>query len=76
MPKKRLTEDQYLAELNRRLKQDEDYEQGMEFLPWPPGSTGKGMSGYHMAGRFEQHDWVGIYARVAHEVRDEFDLQL
>jgi hypothetical protein len=32
MPKQRLTEDQYLAELNRQLLTDDDYEVGMAFL--------------------------------------------
>jgi hypothetical protein len=74
MAKQRLTEDQYLAELNRRLREDEDYEEGMEFLSWPLGATGKGMTGYHMAGRFENYHWVGIYARVAHKVREDCEL--
>ena len=76
MPKQRITEDEYLAELNRELRDDEEYEEGMNFLPWPPGSSGKGMTGYNMAARFENSHWVGIYARVAHKVRERFELQV
>lgn len=74
MPKQRVTEDQYLSKLNECLRVDEDYEQGMEFLPWPPGTSGKGMSGYTMTGRFTNWQWLGIYARVAHKVADEFEI--
>jgi len=76
MAKKRLTEDEYLAELNRQLQQHKDFRNGMAFLPWPQGATGKAMTGYHMAGRFENWDWVGIYAQVAHKVREECELAI
>lgn len=74
MAKKRLTEDQYLAELNRELRAHKDYKPGMEFVAWPPNSTGKGMTGYDMKGRFDNWEWIGIYANVAHKVRDSYEL--
>lgn len=74
MPKQKVTEDQYIVELNKALQADEDYEEGMEFVPAPPGSSGKGMTGYNMRGRFDHWHWVGIYARVANKVREKFEL--
>jgi hypothetical protein len=68
----RVTEDQYLTELNRALREDEDYQEGMEFLPSPPGSHGREMRGYTFAGRFEKPGWTGVYARVAHKVAERF----
>ena len=74
MPKQRVTEDQYLAELNRQLQEDEDFEEGMEFLPAPDGSSGRAMSGYTMRGKFTNWNWIGIYARIAHRVADDFEI--
>ena len=74
MAKKQLTEDQYLAELNRQLKEDEDYENGMAFTASPPGATGKAMSGYHMTVPFKRYDWIPIYARVSQKVSENFQL--
>ena len=58
MAKGRLNEDQYLAELNRRLKEHEMYEEGMAFIPFPEGSSGSGMSGYSITGPF---NLTGVY---------------
>lgn len=74
MAKKRITEDQHLAELNRELRKDEEFMRGMEFLPSPPGSSGREMSGYTVTGRFQNFQWLGIYARVAHKVAEQFEL--
>lgn len=74
MAKQRITEDQYLAELNRQLREDEDFEEGMEFVAWPEGSSGHHMTGYDMRGKFENWHWIGVYARVAHKVAERFHI--
>ena len=73
MAKPLLTPDQHIAEMNRRLGQHPAYRAGMDFLPYPEGSTGPGMSGYTFAGPFEL---TGVYAQIAHDVAQEFDLML
>jgi hypothetical protein len=71
MPKPPLTADQHIAEMNRQLRQQEYYRQGMAFMPYPEGATGRAMSGYSVTGPF---DLIGIYAQVAHQVSEQFDL--
>lgn len=71
MPKHRLTKDEYIAELNRQLSLDEQYQGGMEFLPAPPDASGSEMTGYDMAGPLE---WRDIYSRVAAKVREKFEV--
>ena len=73
MSKTRITADQYLEELNRHLREDKAFEDGMEFLPSPPGSSGAEMSGYSMTGRFTNWHWIGVYARVAHKVEEKYE---
>jgi hypothetical protein len=68
MTKKVVTEDQYLEELNRRLKMDEMYEPGMEFIPHPPGAIGSQMSGYSSK--------IGEYGRISFEVSQEFEIKV
>lgn len=73
MIKKKITEDQYLEELNRRLRMDEMYEKGMEFVPRPPGAVGSEMSGYSRTGPASK---VGEYARISYQVSQEFEIQI
>ena len=73
MIKKKITEDQYLEELNRRLRMDEMYEKGMEFVPHPPGATGSEISGYSVIGPTSK---IGEYARISYQVSKEFVIQL
>lgn len=69
----KVTEDQYLNELNRRLKVDEMYEAGMEFIPHPPGAVGSQMSGYSVTGPASK---IGEYARIAYQVSQEFEIKV
>ncbi len=71
MPKPQLNEDQYLAELNQQLRNHESFREGMAFVPYPEGTTGRAMSGYTVTGPFE---FMGIYAQVAHQVAAQFYL--
>ena len=73
MAKPKLTPDQHIAELNRRLRQHEYYRKGMAFVPSPPNSSGRKMSGYTVTGPY---GLMGVYAQVAHQVSDEFDLDV
>lgn len=73
MAKKQLTEDEYIAELNRRLRDHPHYEEGMAFEPSPPGSTGKRMSGYSTKGPWSK---TIIYADVAHKVATDCELKI
>lgn len=70
---KLLTPDQYIAEMNRRLEQHRDYHKGMAFVPYPEGATGSSMSGYSVTGPF---GLMGIYAQVANEVTQDYDLKV
>jgi hypothetical protein len=69
--KPRLNEDQYLAELNRQLREHEYFREGMAFVPSPEGATGRAMSGYSVTGPF---GLLGVYAQVAHRVGEQFDI--
>ncbi len=73
MFKPTLDENQYIAELNRQLRQHEQYHEGMEFIPYPLGARGKAMSGYTVTGPF---GLMGVYAQVAHNVGEQFDLAM
>ena len=72
MAKETLSEDEYLAELNRRLKGQERYIDGMAFIPYPDGAKGREMSGYTVTGPFTL---MGVYAQVAHSVESDFELK-
>lgn len=64
---------EYLAELNRRLRLHKLYREGMEFLPSPDeDAVGLAVSGYSCrdSGPIELK---GVYAQVAHQVKEEFD---
>jgi hypothetical protein len=72
MSKRRLTEDELITELNKSLREDGGYKQGMAFVPYPDGATGSDMSGYATTGSFHL---TGIYARVAYKIVDECELK-
>ena len=67
-----LTNDQFIAEMNTRLREHAYYREGMEFRPYPEGSSGDGMSGYSVTGPYEL---TGVYAAVATSVSEEFSLK-
>ena len=71
MSKPTLTPDQFIDEMNSRLGQHQNYRQGMAFVPYPEGSTGRSMTGYCVTGPFYL---MGVYTQVAHEVIEKFDL--
>jgi len=73
MNKPQLTENEYIAELNRQLEKHEYYEEGMEFVASPEGAIGKGMTGYSVKG---PHSKIGVFAQVAHKVSERYDLKV
>lgn len=73
MPKHRVSEEQFIEELNRELYSDAGYVDGMRFLPWTHTSHGEGIRGYDMAGCDDNPEWRGIYSRVAYRVKQSFE---
>lgn len=73
MAKGSLNEDQYIAELNRRLTKHKMYKSGMAFVPFPEGTSGNQMSGYSVTGPFHL---MGVYAQVAHSMEEDFTLKV
>jgi hypothetical protein len=73
MSKMILTEGSYIAELNKQLKNDEYFEESMEFIPYPDGTTGHQISGYSTKGPVNK---IGVFARVAYDVSKKFDIKL
>ena len=72
MKRRVISPDEHLRELNERLKEHSGYREGMEFRPYPEGSSGRAMSGYIITGPYEL---AGIYAQVAQSVCDDFDIE-
>ncbi|MBP0597705.1 hypothetical protein J8I26_06305 [Herbaspirillum sp. LeCh32-8] len=71
MSKKKITEDEYIHEMNRRLRAHPDYIGGMEFLPHPPGSVGESILGIAWAGIvFHQ-----AYREVLESMEHDFELE-
>lgn len=71
MAKRKLTEDEYIHEMNQRLRNHPDYIGGMEFLPHPPGAAGDSILGIA---------WAGIvfhkaYEEVLRSMEDDFELE-
>jgi len=50
MKKRKLTGDQYIAELNERLQQHRNYTPGMAFCAYPEGARGGDIKGIAFAG--------------------------
>ncbi len=70
MGKPTLNEDQFIAELNRRLKAMPWYKWDMAVVAAPPGSAGVTASGYDVVGAVSG----GQMAEIEREVLKEFDL--
>ena len=69
--KKEISEDDYIHEMNRRLRQHPDYAGGMEFLPHPPGTAGESILGIAWAGLvFHQ-----AYREVLESMERDFELK-
>ena len=73
MGKSILTEDAYIVVLNAHLRKHEYYEDGMQFVAHPKGTTGKNISGYTVYGPPTK---IGVFAYVANQVSEIFDLKI
>jgi hypothetical protein len=73
MGKLQLTGQDYIAELNRQLRQHEYFEEGMVFTAAPEGATGKDMTGYSTKG---PHSKIGVFAQIAHKVDERYELKV
>ncbi len=71
MPKEIVSEERYIAELNRMLQLHAEYQPGMAFLPAPEGAQGRAMTGYSVTGPFAL---MGVYATVAQDVASQFTI--
>lgn len=71
MSKKKISEDDYIHEMNRRLREHPDYEGGMEFLPHPPGAAGEGILGIAWAGLVFRR----AYREVLESMERDFELE-
>ena len=72
MHKPALTVVEYFDTLNRELKRDPDYAEGMEFLPSPSDAPRRGALGYDFA---RSSGPEAIYLRVQHSVSERYDLK-
>jgi hypothetical protein len=76
MPKPTLTLDEYIVESNRRLQKHKLYRSGMRVVRTPAGATGHAVGGYEITEcEITDFDTKGIYAEVARQISDEFDLR-
>jgi len=69
--KKKLSDDGYIVEMNRRLQEHPQYAGGMEFLPHPPGAAGESILGIAWAGIvFHQ-----AYREVLESMERDFEVE-
>jgi hypothetical protein len=67
-----LSEDKYLVELNRHLRQLPDYEEGMRFIANPAGATGADVRGYTWEGPVDKplvFATAAVNAAQQHQIR-------
>ena len=57
-------EDQYLADLNRALRESPSCPPGIAFIADPPGTSGSDMGGYDLS----HSEYVGLYAQIANKL--------
>ena len=65
----RVTQGQFIDELNARLRAHEDFVPGMRFVTSPPGSAAANASGYSWEPDFQQKH---PFTAVAHDVMRSF----
>lgn len=71
MTRKKIGEDEYIREMNQRLRAHPDYTGGMEFLPHPPGASGESILGIAWAGIvFHQ-----AYREVLESMERDYEVQ-
>ncbi len=71
MQKQAMNGDQYLDELNKRLRSHQNYQEGMAFEAYPPGSTGNDIQSI---GWTQFFDAPGICAEIRNQLNTEAEL--
>lgn len=72
MSKPILTHDQYLHELNARVRAHEQYELGMRFMAAPDAATGANMGGFLWEAPPAKE---GVMRAIAHQLSQQVDLR-
>jgi hypothetical protein len=73
MPLPKLTIDDYIDELNRRLRRQPEFREGMRFERHPKLAVGKAVRSVTAEGA---DDMPGVFARVERELDGEFDIDV
>lgn len=68
--KQHLSANDYIDELNRRLKAHPEYQDGMKFIPHPVGSSGRYISGPSVIDNREM-DW--LYNEIQQQVYELYE---
>lgn len=74
MSKQMLNENQYLEILNRELRNDPDYREGMKIIGVPQGSTGSDLSGYSWEGPKEV--MPGLVSKIVSLSKKNYELRV
>lgn len=74
MPKQMVNEDQYLEILNRELRSNSDYREGMKIIGVPQGSTGSDLSGYSWEGPDEV--MPGLVSKIVSSLKKQYELRV
>lgn len=72
MAKTPVSEQEHLDLLNKVLKEQPDYMEGMAFVPAPPGSKSRAMSGYDTSTPYESAAAYQSAVKIVNELY-EFD---
>lgn len=69
---KSLTNDEYIAELNRRLEADPDHRDGTRFVPIPPDQQERARGGSTWVG---PDDMLPVIVRIVKDAAGEFQIE-
>jgi hypothetical protein len=71
MTKRRLSEDEYISQLNQRLQDHPEYHPGMAFMAYPERARGGAIEGIATRGLIYNR----VYTEVSIDVESEFDIE-
>jgi hypothetical protein len=71
LTKIQVTPDEFVAEANRLLHADSEFEEGMNFRPFPEGAVEAGFTGYQYDGK-----WRPVYQRAWDKAYQEYEIKL
>lgn len=73
MDKKVIDEDEFIRACNVELRNHDFFEEGMEIVPSPEGSSGAGMSGSSWKGPEEKRE---VWADVVRKVKEKYEVRV